>query len=205
MKTSVYLLLFLFPIALAAQTGNLLIRSDVDCQLWIDTNAEGIALQSMVPVIKSLSVGDHLVAATTGGMRKDYVVTVEADRQSVCLIQLNEPSSSPTGKNTPQKEVTPQNALMTRIPGLIDFVELDGRQPLRLAPPFIDAGQKTKISFRFWIEKDGKVLEAQSLDADVNPDFKQAGIEAIKKWRFLPKADTERQQVETVITFKLRA
>ena len=84
---------------------------------------------------------------------------------------------------------------------------LEGRNPIRLDPPTYNVQEEGTLQFEFIINPDGSVAFAKVLGVTNKPGLRDAGIAAIKKWRFsaLPPGAPQRpQKVQVTIRFKLK-
>jgi TonB family protein len=96
--------------------------------------------------------------------------------------------------------------------GLYSFAEgnqggLNGRRPLSLREPSYTSQEEGQLTFELTIRPDGSVSYVRVASPTTKLSLKQAGIEAIKRWRFSalpPGAPRKNQTVRVTITFKLK-
>jgi len=83
---------------------------------------------------------------------------------------------------------------------------LQGRSPLDLAYPEYNVQEEGDIQFEFIIAPDGRVVHVKPVGVVRQLGLKNAGIAAIKKWRFspLPPGQTQNQRVRVTIKFRLK-
>lgn len=84
---------------------------------------------------------------------------------------------------------------------------LQGRAPIELPYPSYTIQEEGKVTFEFQIKPDGSVEYVKVVGLTNKPGLKNAGMDAIRKWRFSPIPANKPQVVQTVqvtINFKLR-
>ncbi len=82
-----------------------------------------------------------------------------------------------------------------------------GRSAISLPYPTYDSQEEGRITFELAIRPDGGVSYVKAVGIVTNQSLKQAGIDAIRRWRFSslpPGAPQSTQRVRVTITFKLR-
>ncbi|MEM9987841.1 MAG: TonB family protein, partial [Bacteroidota bacterium] len=114
-------------------------------------------------------------------------------------------SSGVGNQGTPDVKVLDPN-------GLYSFAEggeggLDGRRPLSLPEPRYTSQEEGRLTFELTIRPDGSVSYVKVVGVTNKASLKEAGINAIKRWRFspLPPGSSQvTQRVRVSVTFKLR-
>lgn len=84
---------------------------------------------------------------------------------------------------------------------------LQGRSPLALPEPRYNVQEEGELQFEFVIEPNGSVSYVKLVGVTSSLGLKQAGIDAIKRWRFSelkPGQAQTRQTVRVTIKFKLK-
>ncbi len=113
--------------------------------------------------------------------------------------------SSGTGnQGTPNVKVLDPNGLYSFGTGAGGG--LNGRSPLRLSPPKYTSQEEGEIQFQFTIAPNGSVVYVKPLGVVRQLALKNAGIAAIKGWKFspLPPGQSGNQTVRVTIKFKLK-
>jgi TonB family protein len=125
----------------------------------------------------------------------------------------NPSSNSQSGSNHGDAETGTGNAgtpdVKTLDPnGLYSFGQgsggLGGRGVLSLDYPQYSVNEEGVMEFRFRIEPNGTVSYATTTGPTTKLGLKQAGINAIKKWKFTSVPGSSAQWVTVKITFKLK-
>ncbi|GAB4421392.1 MAG: hypothetical protein OHK0039_36140 [Bacteroidia bacterium] len=84
---------------------------------------------------------------------------------------------------------------------------LEGRRPLALPQPQYNVQEEGQLTFEFIIRPDGTVAYAKPVGPTNKPGLRDAGIEAITKWKFSPippGMPQKNQTVRVTIKFKLK-
>lgn len=81
---------------------------------------------------------------------------------------------------------------------------LNGRKPLSLPSPKYNVQQETKITYRIWINPNGSVKKVKPVTLTSAIELKNAGIRAIRKWKFEEAPGDKVQVTKVTITFKLK-
>lgn len=128
----------------------------------------------------------------------------------------NQPTDKPAGSNQGNESSGTGNqgtpsAKVLDPQGLYSFGTgtgggLQGRSPLDLPYPKYNVQEEGDIQFQFVIGPDGRVLYVKPVGVVRQLGLKDAGIDAIKRWRFsaLPPGQSGNQTVRVTIKFRLK-
>ncbi|MEZ4825823.1 MAG: TonB family protein [Bacteroidia bacterium] len=115
-------------------------------------------------------------------------------------------SESGTGNaGTPNVKVLDPNGLYSF--GTGSGGGLEGRAPLSLKEPQYSVQEEGELQFEFIIEPNGSVSYVKLVGVTNKPGLRDAGINAIKQWRFSalqPGQSQQRQTVRVTIKFRLK-
>jgi TonB family protein len=81
---------------------------------------------------------------------------------------------------------------------------LGSRRPISLGYPKYEVQEEGDVTFEFQIGADGSVELVKAVGVVSKPGLRDAGIAAIKKWKFTPSENGETQRVRVTIKFRLR-
>ncbi|MEO1448211.1 MAG: TonB family protein [Bacteroidota bacterium] len=81
---------------------------------------------------------------------------------------------------------------------------LKGRSPLALPQPKYTVQEEGDLEFEFIIRPDGSVAYVKLVGGTTELGLKQAGIDAIEKWRFSASPGAANQRVKVTIKFRLK-
>lgn len=216
MKTFLSIAFVVFCSFTFAQKGYLLVKVDADCTVTVD-GEESVELAANNTYRFTLIPGTHLIEAEGAAQQKEEIVEINENRQSLLRLTFDRPFTRHTAK---QGAVDPQIAapstrMYREVPnvktldpnGIYAFGTgtngLQGRGILSLPYPDYTSQEEGILEFTFKIEPDGRVSYARCAPT-TKTGIKNAGIVAIKKWRFAPQPAGEAQMVKVKIMFKLK-
>ena len=123
-------------------------------------------------------------------------------------------SNKPSGSNQGNETNSTGNAGTPDIKkldpeGLYSFGEGIGgganqRAPLYLPRPTYNVQEEGEIRFQFVLKPDGSVAFVKALGVVTKPGLRDAGIAAIKKWKFTKDASAGNQRLTVTIKFRLK-